>query len=134
MQICGHFTSRLPDCTAVNEEMLRNIVVKLNPSRPTCSLDPIPTSLSKSVFYCLEVEVPEMINFSLLTCFSHNTENCCCNPCIKKNNHVLLKLNNCTPIWNISFLNKMFEDGLVPANWVPKWHISDISVWLLPPS
>uniref|UniRef100_A0A8C7Y916 Reverse transcriptase domain-containing protein n=1 Tax=Oryzias sinensis TaxID=183150 RepID=A0A8C7Y916_9TELE len=76
----------------------------------TCSLDPIPTSIFKSVFTSCEEELLNILNCSLQTgVFPATLKTALVRPILKKSGLDISNINNYRPESNLSFLSKILE-------------------------
>ncbi|XP_074522673.1 uncharacterized protein LOC141787880 [Halichoeres trimaculatus] len=92
----------------VDAELLGRVFSQVKPT--TCLLDPIPTSLFKSLYGFLEVELLNMVNCSLQTgCFPADLKTAVVRPLLKKNNLDPDVFNNYRPVSNLPFLSKILE-------------------------
>uniref|UniRef100_A0A3B3DTT0 Reverse transcriptase domain-containing protein n=1 Tax=Oryzias melastigma TaxID=30732 RepID=A0A3B3DTT0_ORYME len=88
--------------------MLRQVISQMKTK--TCSLDPIPTSLFKSVFTSCEDELLSILNWSLQTgIFPASLKTAMVRPILKKSCLDVSNLNNYRPVSNLSFLAKILE-------------------------
>jgi hypothetical protein len=84
-------------------------MVKLCPTK-SCSLDPIPTSLLKTVIDVLAVPIASLYNFSVSTgVFPSKLKIGLISPVIKKPNLCPRPFNNFRPITNVAFSSKCLE-------------------------
>ncbi len=90
---------------AIDSKYLEEIVQHLKSS--TCYLDTLPTSFFKSVFNCLEADLLEVVNTSLLYgTFPKSLKTAVVKPLLKKSNLDL----NYRPISNLPFIGKIIEN------------------------
>ncbi|KAL0148215.1 hypothetical protein M9458_056447 [Cirrhinus mrigala] len=93
---------------AIDSKTLKEIVQHLKSS--TCNLDTLPTSFFKSVFNCLEADLLEVVNTSLLSgTFPNSLETAVVKPLLKKSNLDNTILSNYRPISNLPFIGKIIE-------------------------
>ncbi len=93
---------------AIESRILEKIVQHFKSS--TCYLDTLPTSLFKSVLNCLEADLLEVVNVSLLSgTFSNSLKTAVVKPLLKKCNLDNTMLSNYRPISNIIFIGKITE-------------------------
>ncbi len=84
----------------IDSNILEEIVLHLKPS--TCSLDSLPKSFFKSVLNCLEVDLLEVVNASLLSgTFPNSLKTAVVQPLLKKSNLDNTMLSNYRPISNL---------------------------------
>ena len=92
----------------VDAEKLSRIVTELKPS--TCSLDPIPTSLFKTIFNFVSEDILAIVNHSLqLGVFPTDLKTALVKPLLKKGNLDILTPSSFRPISNLPFLSKILE-------------------------
>ena len=92
----------------VDAETLSRIVTELKPS--TCSLDPIPTSLFKTIFNSVSEDILAIVNHSLqLGVFPTDLKTALVKPLLKKGNLDILTPSNFRPTSNLPFLSKILE-------------------------
>ncbi len=90
----------------IDRKTLEEIVLHLKSS--TCSLDTLPTSLFKSVLNCLEADLLEVVNTSLLSgTFPNSLKTAVVKPLLKKHNLDNTMLSNYRPISNLPFIGKI---------------------------
>ncbi len=83
-------------------------IVQLKSS--TCYLDTLPTSFFKSVLNCLEADLLEVVNTSLLSgTFPNSLTTAVVKPLLKKRNLDNTMLSNYRPISNLPFIGKIIE-------------------------
>ena len=88
--------------------MLSKVVSQLKPS--TCFLDPIPTSLFKSVYSSLDGDLLTIVNSSLqMGVFPSAIKTALVKPLLKRNGLDVLDPNNYRPVSNLPFLSKILE-------------------------
>ncbi|KAI2648158.1 RNA-directed DNA polymerase from mobile element jockey [Labeo rohita] len=93
---------------AIDSKTLEEIVQHLKSS--TCKLDTLPTSFFKSVFNCLEADLLEVVNTSLLSgTFPNSLKTAVVKPLLKKSNLDNTILSNYRPISNLPFIGKIIE-------------------------
>ncbi|KAI2645280.1 RNA-directed DNA polymerase from mobile element jockey [Labeo rohita] len=93
---------------AIDSKTLEEIVQHLKSS--TCNLDTLPTSFFKSVFNCLEADLLEVVNTSLLSgTFPNSLKTAVVKPLLKKSNLDNTILSNYRPISNLPFIGKIIE-------------------------
>ncbi|KAL0148410.1 hypothetical protein M9458_056310 [Cirrhinus mrigala] len=93
---------------AIDSKTLKEIVQHLKSS--TCNLDTLPTSFFKSVFNCLEADLLEVVNTSLLSgTFPNSLKTAVVKPLLKKSNLDNTILSNYRPISNLPFIGKIIE-------------------------
>ncbi len=91
---------------AIDSKILEEIVQHLKSS--TCYLDTLPTSFFKSVLNCLEADLLEVVNTSLLSgTFPNSLKTAVVKPLLKKRNLDNTMLSNYRPISNLPFIVKM---------------------------
>ncbi len=94
--------------TSWMEQILEEIVLHLKSS--TCYLDTLPTSFFKSVLNCLEADLLEVVNTSLLSgTFPNFLKTAVVKPLLKKRNLDNTMLSNYRPISNLPFIGKIVE-------------------------
>lgn len=94
--------------TLVDVETLRKVVTELRPS--TCSLDPIPNSLFKSIFVSISTDILEIVNHSLQLGISpSDLKSALVKPVYKKGSSDIFTPSNYRPISNLTFLSKILE-------------------------
>ncbi len=92
----------------IDSKILEEIVQHLKSS--TCYLDTLPTSFFKSVLNCLEVDLLEVVNTSLLSgTFPNSLKTAVVKPLLKKRNLDSTMLSNYRPISNLPFIGKIIE-------------------------
>ncbi len=92
----------------IDSKILEEIVQHLKLS--TCYLDTLPTSFFKSVLNCLEVDLLEVVNTSLLSgTFPNSLKTAVVKPLLKKRNLDSTMLSNYRPISNLPFIGKIIE-------------------------
>ncbi|KAL0152092.1 hypothetical protein M9458_052599, partial [Cirrhinus mrigala] len=93
---------------AIDSKTLEEIVQHLKSS--TCNLDTLPTSFFKSVFNCLEADLLEVVNISLLSgTFPNSLKTAVVKPLLKKSNIDNTTLSNYRPVSNLPFIGKIIE-------------------------
>ena len=93
---------------AIDSKILEEIVQHLKSS--TCYLDTLPTSFFKSVLNCLEADLLEVVNASLLSgTFPNSLKTAVVKPLLKKSNLDNTILSNYRPISNLPFIGKIIE-------------------------
>ncbi len=93
---------------AIDSKILEEIVQHLKSS--TCYLDTLPTSFFKSVLNCLEADLLEVVNTSLLSgTFPNSLQTAVVKPLLKKHNLDNTILSNYRPISNLPFISKIIE-------------------------
>uniref|UniRef100_A0A8C1NP06 Reverse transcriptase domain-containing protein n=1 Tax=Cyprinus carpio TaxID=7962 RepID=A0A8C1NP06_CYPCA len=93
---------------AIDSKILEEIVQHLKSS--TCDLDTLPTSFFKSVLNCLEADLLEVVNASLLSgTFPNSLKTAVVKPLLKKSNLDNTILSNYRPISNLPFIGKIIE-------------------------
>ncbi len=93
---------------AIDSKTLEEIVLHLKSS--TCSLDTLPTSFFKSVLNCLEADLLEVVNASLISrTFPNSLKTAVVKPLLKKRNLDNTMLSNYRPISNLPFIGKIIE-------------------------
>ncbi|XP_074533220.1 uncharacterized protein LOC141796151 [Halichoeres trimaculatus] len=106
--LTSHPQETLDSFALVDAELLGRVFSQVKPT--TCLLDPIPTSLFKSLYGFLEVELLNMVNCSLQTgCFPADLKTAVVRPLLKKNNLDPDVFNNYRPVSNLPFLSKILE-------------------------
>ncbi len=76
----------------------------------TCYLDTLPTSFFKSVLNCLEADLLEVVNTSLLSgTFPNSLKTAVVKPLLKKRNLDNTMLSNYRPISNLPLIGKIIE-------------------------
>ncbi len=91
---------------AIDSKILEEIVLKSS----TCYLDTLPTSFFKSVLNCLEADLLEVVNASLLSwTFPNSLKTAVVKPLLKKRNLDNFILSNYRPISNLPFIGKIIE-------------------------
>ncbi len=107
---------------AIDCNILEEIVLHLKSS--TCYLDILPTSFFKSVLNCLEADLLEVVNTSLLSgTFPNSLETAVVQPLLKKSNLDNTMLSNYRPMSNLPFIDKIIEE--VVFNQLNKYLISN---------
>ncbi len=107
---------------AIDCNILEEIVLHLKSS--TCYLDILPTSFFKSVLNCLEADLLEVVNTSLLSrTFPNSLETAVVQPLLKKINLDNTMLSNYRPMSNLPFIDKIIEE--VVFNQLNKYLISN---------
>ncbi len=91
----------------IDSKILEEIVQHLKSS--TCYLDTFPTSFFKSVLNCLEADLLEVVNTSLLSGTFPNSLKTVVKPLLKKSNLDNTMLSNYRPISNLPFIGKIIE-------------------------
>ncbi len=92
----------------IDSKILEEIVQHLKSS--TCYLDTLPTSFFKSVLNCLEADLLEVVNTSLLSgTFPNSLKTAVVKPLLKKSNLDNTMLSNYRPISNLPFIGKIIE-------------------------
>ncbi len=92
----------------IDSKILEEIVQHLKSS--TCYLDTLPTSFFKSVLNCLEADLLEVVNTSLLSgTFPNTLKTAVIKPLLKKRNLDNTMLSNYRPISNLPFIGKIIE-------------------------
>ncbi len=92
----------------IDSKILEEIVQHLKSS--TCYLDTLPTSFFKSVLNCLEVDLLEVVNTSLLSgTFPNSLKTAVVKPLLKKRNLDSTMLSNYRPISNLPFIGNIIE-------------------------
>ncbi len=92
----------------IDSKILKEIVQHLKSS--TCYLDTLPTSFFKSVLNCLESDLLEVVNASLLSgTFPNSLKTADVKPLLKKRNLDNTMLSNYRPISNLPFIGKIIE-------------------------
>ncbi len=92
----------------IDSNILEEIVQHLKSS--TCYLDTLPTSFFKSVLNCLEADLLEVVNTSLLSgTFPNSLKTAVVKPLLKKRNLDNTVLSNYRPISNLPFIGKIIE-------------------------
>ncbi len=92
----------------IDSKILEEIVQHLKSS--TCYLDTLPTSFFKSVLNCLEADLLEVVNTSLLSgTFPNSLKTAVVKPLLKKRNLDNTMLSNYRPISNLPFIGKIIE-------------------------
>ncbi len=92
----------------IDSKILEEIVQHLKSS--TCYLDTLPTSFFKSVLNCLEADILEVVNTSLLSgTFPNSLKTAVVKPLLKKRNLDNTMLSNYRPISNLPFIGKIIE-------------------------
>ncbi len=92
----------------IDSKILEEIVQHLKSS--TCYLDTLPTSFFKSVLNCLEADLLEVVNTSLLSgTFPNSLKTAVVKPLLKKRNLDNTVLSNYRPISNLPFIGKIIE-------------------------
>ncbi len=103
-----HSANTLSSFTPVQNCELHKVVKKL--SSATCTLDVLPTKFFKGALDCLENDVLEIVNTSLLSgTFPTTLKHALVTPLLKKNNLDPLVISNYRPISNLPFLGKILE-------------------------
>uniref|UniRef100_A0A8C2F867 Reverse transcriptase domain-containing protein n=1 Tax=Cyprinus carpio TaxID=7962 RepID=A0A8C2F867_CYPCA len=93
---------------AIDSKILEEIVQHLKSS--TCYLDTLPTCFFKSVLNCLEADLLEVVNASLLSgTFPNSMKTAVVKPLLKKSNLDNTILSNYRPISNLPFIGKFIE-------------------------
>ncbi len=91
---------------ATDSNILEEIVQHLKSS--TCYLDTLPTSFFKSVLNCLEADLLEVVNTSLLSgTFPNSLKTAVVKPLLKKSNFDNTILSNYRPISNLPFIENV---------------------------
>ncbi len=91
---------------AIDSNILKEIVQHLKSS--TCYLDTLPTSFFKSVLNCLEADLLEVVNTSLLSgTFPNSLKTAVVKPLLKKRHLDNTMLSNYRPISNLPFIGKI---------------------------
>ncbi len=94
---------------AIDSKILEEIVQHLKSS--TCYLDTLPTSFFKSVLNCLEADLLEVVNTSLISgTFPNSLKTAVVKPLLKKRNLYNSMLSNYRPISNLPFIGKIIEN------------------------
>ncbi len=109
----------------IDSKLLEEIVQHLKSS--TCYLDTLPTSFFKSVLNCLEADLLEVVNTSLLSgTFPNSLKTAVVKPLLKKRNLDNTMLSNYRPISNLPFIGKIIEkvvfksaEQLLKLKWIP---------------
>ncbi len=92
----------------IDSKILEEIVQHLKSS--TCYLDTLPTSFFKSVLNCLEADLLEVVNTSLLSgTFPNSLKTAVVKHLLKKRNLDNTMLSNYRPISNLPFIGKIIE-------------------------
>ncbi len=92
----------------IDSKIFEEIVQHLKSS--TCYLDTLPTSFFKSVLNCLEADLLEVVNTSLLSgTFPNSLKTAVVKPLLKKRNLDNTVLSNYRPISNLPFIGKIIE-------------------------
>ncbi len=92
----------------IDSKILEEIVQHLKSS--TCYLDTLPTSFFKSVLNCLEADLLEVVNTSLLSgTFPNSLKTAVVKHLLKKRNLDSTMLSNYRPISNLPFIGKIIE-------------------------
>ncbi len=92
----------------IDSKILEEIVLHLKSS--TCSLDTLLTSFFKSLINCLEADLLEVVNASLLSgTFPNSLKTAVVKPLLKKRNLDNTMLSNYRPISNLPFIGKIIE-------------------------
>ncbi len=114
----------------------RNLKKKwLHLKSSTCSLDTLPTSFFKSVLNCLEADLLEVVNASLISrTFPNSLKTAVVKPLLKKHNLDNTMLSNYRPISNLPFIGKIIEkvvflsaEQILKLKWIP-WQFL---IWFL---
>ncbi len=93
---------------AIDSNILKEIVQHLKSS--TCYLDTLPTSFFKSVLNCLEADLLEAVNTSLISgTFPNSLKTAVVKPLLKKRHLDNTMLSNYRPISNLPFIGKIIE-------------------------
>ncbi len=93
---------------AIDRNILEEIVMHIKSS--ACSLDTLPTSFFKSVLNCLEADLLEVVNASLLSWgFSISLKTAVVKPLLKKRNLDNTMLSNYRPKSNLPFIGTNIE-------------------------
>ncbi len=91
----------------IDSKILEEIVQHLN-RQP--ALDTLPTTFFKSVLNCLEADLLEVVNASLLSgTFPNSLKTAVVKPLLKKRNLDNTMLSNYRPISNLPFIGKIIE-------------------------
>ncbi len=100
----------------IDSKILEEIVQHLKSS--TCYLDTLPTSFFKSVLNCLEADLLEVVNTSLLSgTFPNSLKTAVVKPLLKKRNLDNTVLSNYRPISNLPFI----------GNFIAYYHLKNIA-------
>ncbi len=92
----------------IDSKILEEIVQHLKSS--TCYLDTLPTSFFKSVLNCLEADLLEVVNTSLLSgTLPNSLKTAVVKPLLKKRSLDNTMLSNYRPISNLPFIGKIIE-------------------------
>ncbi len=92
----------------IDSKILEETVQHLKSS--TCYLDTLPTSFFKGVLNCLEADLLEVVNTSLLSgTFPNSLKTAVVKPLLKKHNLDNTMLSNYRPISNLAFIGKIIE-------------------------
>ncbi len=92
----------------IDSKILEEIVLHLKSS--TCYLDTLLTSYFKSVLNCLEADLLEVVNTSLLSgTFPNSLKTAVVKPLLKKRNLDNTMVSNYRPISNLPFICKIIE-------------------------
>ncbi len=92
----------------IDSKILEEKVQHLKSS--TCYLDTLPTSFFKSVLNCLEADLLEVVNTSLLSgTFPNSLKTAVVKPLLKKRNLDNTVLSSYRPISNFPFIGKIIE-------------------------
>ncbi len=93
----------------IDSKILEEIVQHLKSS--TCYLDTLPTTFFKSVTNCLEADLLEVVNTSLLSgTFPNSLKTAVFKPLLKKRNLDNTMLSKYRPISNLPFIGKIIEN------------------------
>ena len=104
----GQNISNFCDIQTVSEEDIKEIIQSSNSK--SCHLDPIPTTLLKSVLDVLLPSITKIVNTSIQTAtFPTTWKQASVNPLIKKSSLDKEDLKNYRPISNLTYLSKIVE-------------------------
>ncbi len=112
----------------IDSKILEEIVLHFKSS--TSYLDTLPISFFKSVLYCLEGDLLEVVNASLISgTFPNSLTNAVVKSLLKKRNPANTMLSNYRPISNLPFIGKTIEKGadqILKFKWIPgdSFHIT----------
>ncbi len=98
----------------IDSKILEEIVMHIKST--ACSLDTLPTYFFKSVLNCLEADLLEVVNASLLSgTFRNALKTAVVKPLLKKRNLDNTMLSNYRPISNLSFIGTIIEKVVIKS-------------------